>query len=243
MPSLREELSFARRTYGIGGWGVFLLAVLPWASLIYFTAIQYLPATRGLAIRLLMEDGPVEWGTFIAAMVGGLWGLVVAFQSRRRGVRAISTAFYLLVAIGLLFFALEEISWAQRVIHFKTPEVMKEVNEQGEFNLHNLPILEHMEKWIILAVCLVGLATLRTSRRGDPLALRPSAVLAPLLLAILVTTLARLVSFYAPMGDLTDTVLDSIVEVVELLLACVGAAYVILNGRMLSRRGPNQTGG
>jgi hypothetical protein len=171
---------------------------------------------------------------FIAAR-GGLWGLVVAFQARRRGVRAISTGFYLLVASGLCS---SRPYPAQCVIHFRTPEVMKEVNEQGEFNLHNLPILEHMEKWIILAVSLVGLATLRTSRRTDSLALRPSTVLAPLLLAILVTTLARLVSFYVPMGDLTDTVLDSIVEVVELLLACVGAAYVILNSRMLSRRGP-----
>ena len=35
----------------------------------------------------------------------------------------------------------EEISWGQRVFGFETPEALKEVNEQDEFNLHNLTIL------------------------------------------------------------------------------------------------------
>ncbi|MEX0290851.1 MAG: hypothetical protein AB3N14_17235 [Flavobacteriaceae bacterium] len=42
--------------------------------------------------------------------------------------------------LGLLFFFAfgEEISWGQRIFNFETPEAIKEMNIQGEFNFHNL---------------------------------------------------------------------------------------------------------
>ncbi len=49
--------------------------------------------------------------------------------------------FYFLL-LGLLFFFAfgEEISWGQRIFDFDTPEAIKRVNLQGEFNLHNMEI-------------------------------------------------------------------------------------------------------
>jgi hypothetical protein len=41
-------------------------------------------------------------------------------------------------AIGFFFCFGEEISWAQRIIGFTTPEAFTDVNVQNEFNLHNI---------------------------------------------------------------------------------------------------------
>lgn len=49
---------------------------------------------------------------------------------------------YLVLFMALLFFigSGEEISWGQQVFHWETPEFIKEINVQGETNIHNLRI-------------------------------------------------------------------------------------------------------
>jgi hypothetical protein len=44
----------------------------------------------------------------------------------------------LLLGIVFFFGAAEEISWGQQIFHFETPESIKTVNVQEEFNIHNL---------------------------------------------------------------------------------------------------------
>ena len=50
--------------------------------------------------------------------------------------------FYL--GLSLLFFVAfgEEISWGQTIFGWETPEAFREINAQGETNLHNIPIFE-----------------------------------------------------------------------------------------------------
>ncbi len=48
--------------------------------------------------------------------------------------------FYLLLGLLFLFGAGEEISWGQRIFNFQTPDELKEINRQNEFNIHNLKI-------------------------------------------------------------------------------------------------------
>jgi hypothetical protein len=48
--------------------------------------------------------------------------------------------FYLLLGLAFLFVCLEEISWGQRIIGFQTPEGIREINAQSEFNIHNLTL-------------------------------------------------------------------------------------------------------
>ncbi|MEM7110506.1 MAG: hypothetical protein AAF519_19920, partial [Bacteroidota bacterium] len=49
----------------------------------------------------------------------------------------------LLIPLVLIFIALEEISYGQRIFQFNNPEVLEEFNVQNEFNLHNLSIVHH----------------------------------------------------------------------------------------------------
>lgn len=99
----------------------------------------WLPGTfEGLA----QEDGPVEWITFWAFAVAGM--LTLANPRLRRPPSATQTVgpltrpFLILFGIGALLVALEEISWGQRLLGYRPPDVFLRDNFQQELNLHNL---------------------------------------------------------------------------------------------------------
>lgn len=80
------------------------------------------------------EDGILEDITVLLAFTGSLILLHVAWSYKftKRGL------FVLFLALLILIFVLEEISWGQRIFGWKTSQLMQQVNEQQENNLHNL---------------------------------------------------------------------------------------------------------
>ena len=82
------------------------------------------------------EDHGVEWLTF----VGFAGASITAFCTLRFRRKMSRLALFYIFMTGLFFFvcAGEEVSWGQRIFGFKTPEDVLKVNEQKEFNLHNL---------------------------------------------------------------------------------------------------------
>jgi hypothetical protein len=46
------------------------------------------------------------------------------------------------LSIGLLFVAIEEISWGQRILNIATPAYLEQHNTQKEISLHNLHIVQ-----------------------------------------------------------------------------------------------------
>ncbi len=63
-----------------------------------------------------------------------------------------------LCASGLFLFALEEISWGQRIFGWNGPEWLAELNFQRETNLHNLA----QDRWVGLYYFLALILTLQT---------------------------------------------------------------------------------
>ena len=83
------------------------------------------------------EDGLIEWLTVIALIVWvGLNFYRANILKPFRG--SLFTACLIFFGCVFLFGALEEISYGQRIIGFKTPEFFMKYNSQGEFNFHNL---------------------------------------------------------------------------------------------------------
>lgn len=83
------------------------------------------------------EDGIIESVGAIAFLIASLAFLFVARAiSRDRGGRHVLVA--LALSVLMLLACLEEISWGQRLFDWKTPEMIKSVNVQGETNIHNL---------------------------------------------------------------------------------------------------------
>lgn len=111
------------------------LAIL---SLAYIAISHVLSVSLGSALlkRLTIEDGPVEMAGAIFFLCAALM-FVVAYLKRRPFRRSLP-----FLGLGLLFFfgAGEELSWGQRLVGWETPTSMVELNQQQEFNFHNLEV-------------------------------------------------------------------------------------------------------
>jgi hypothetical protein len=85
-----------------------------------------------LMVILANEDGPYEDFEAAAYFIAAFLLLYVVAA---RGVRNVWV-----LGLAILFFLVggEEISWGQRIFAIATPETMREVNVQGETNIHNL---------------------------------------------------------------------------------------------------------
>ncbi|HCN27878.1 MAG TPA: hypothetical protein DIT64_03660 [Verrucomicrobiales bacterium] len=83
---------------------------------------------------LYREYGLIENLTvaFLAAAI------VLSLRSLRRADGLVHRAWLLLLAAGAFVFLGEEISWGQHYFKWVTPEEWKEMNRQGETNLHNI---------------------------------------------------------------------------------------------------------
>jgi hypothetical protein len=87
---------------------------------------------------LLDEDHPLEGSGSIGLLLCSILCVLLWRRERRVGgprLRALS-----LLALAFVFFVAfgEEISWGQRIFGWGTPSSLKELNDQGETNLHNL---------------------------------------------------------------------------------------------------------
>lgn len=99
--------------------------------------------------RLMQEDGPAEWATFLAFALAGGFGVHALLKRRVSGLAKLA----LIAVVGFcIFVAGEEISWGQRALGFRPPALFLEHNFQQESNLHNLlkGILD--TRWMVFMV-------------------------------------------------------------------------------------------
>ena len=93
--------------------------------------------THFIIVDMPMEDSLLEWGTAILAFIAS----VLFFCSG-----TIGSPFAFLLCIAWLIFALEEISWGQRIFDFESAQFFMTYNLQQETNLHNL-FLNPLWRW------------------------------------------------------------------------------------------------
>ena len=81
------------------------------------------------------EDGLVEY-----AQVLILFSVIVylLFFFKKLKSYDFIKIFILIEILGICYFFFEEISWGQHFIKYTTPNFVKDLNHQGEFNLHNI---------------------------------------------------------------------------------------------------------
>ena len=125
---------------------------------------------------LLDEDHPLEGVGSIGLLLCSILSLLLWRRERRVGGPPWRTLS--LLALAFLFFVAfgEEISWGQRILGFGTPDSLKELNDQGETNLHNLDtgavnVLFQLF-WLVYGV-LIPLASLHERTRRFLVKLMP----------------------------------------------------------------------
>ncbi|MBL7971861.1 MAG: hypothetical protein JNL03_10105 [Prolixibacteraceae bacterium] len=78
------------------------------------------------------EDHFFEWATAISLFLS--FSILLTLFLKTKNI------FYLFLSVLFFWGAGEEVSWGQRIIGFKTPELMQEINVQNELSLHNIEI-------------------------------------------------------------------------------------------------------
>jgi hypothetical protein len=121
---------------------------------------SYFPASY---IYLSLEDGAIEYGSFVAWVVAiclFIWRSAKAPRGRK--------VTYLFFAVVAFVMAMEEISWGQRLMGWESAEFFKMENRQSETNFHNLisinKVYEPVAILIVLA-CVLPWTVTRLSPR------------------------------------------------------------------------------
>lgn len=150
-------------------------------------------------IRLVgIEDGPLENMGALAFFIASLLFFALFIKSAGYGntigsFRTRKNIFYL--GLGILFFVAfgEEISWGQRIFGWDTPDMLLEINAQGETNLHNIPIIEYNFKaWqkfeFICLIYFVLIPLINILPIARKLAVKVALPVPPLWISLLFTT-------------------------------------------------------
>jgi len=112
-------------------------------------------------VYFVTEDYWVEWATFVSLVMGVcfiVWALFNDHGLRKPG--------FFLFALGMFLDAMEEISWGQRIFHFRSPQFFAAHNLQGEVNIHNFifPSYRIIGVAVFLWAILLPLALKRSMR-------------------------------------------------------------------------------
>ncbi|MGH7544346.1 MAG: hypothetical protein ACREK7_10450 [Gemmatimonadota bacterium] len=124
------------------------LVLVPLAFLAGYAVLRV--AVPGAVPRLIKEDGSLEYLQVLLYAIAGCIALLVAARSHSSWVRWAFVVFGLACA----FVALEEVSWGERLLGFDPPESIRDLNTQGEMNVHNLAPVQRL---LHLAYILAGL--------------------------------------------------------------------------------------
>jgi len=123
----------------------------PFLGLAVFVVLYVV--ARDLYYWLLREDHVVEWLQFFLLVLTCVMSVLGSIAAFRRGHRLMG-AFLILVALGTLFLAAEEISWGQRILGLAGDAS----NRQGELNIHNIDDADGIpvEKLFRIAQAAIG---------------------------------------------------------------------------------------
>ncbi len=129
----RQRASASRRHFSALG---LLSIVLVPLLLVAFAGVLH--TDRAAYIGLTVEDGPIEWCTFLFLFLSGTVSTGIALRVAVRKTTDTCAWFFPVFAILCFFASGEEVSWGQRICGFKTPHFFQQHNYQNETSLHNL---------------------------------------------------------------------------------------------------------
>lgn len=108
------------------------------------------------------ELGLIELGTVLVILPGIVAGFLI-WRDRQPLPTTWLSYWCLLVTLGCIYFAGEELSWGQHLLGWQTPEPVQAINDQQETNLHNIsswldqkPRLL-LEIWVIVGGLIIPL--------------------------------------------------------------------------------------
>lgn len=112
--------------------------LLPVTLFLFFLIIKLLfPESYALWVE---EDAFVENGQFLFYFLSSILSVFAAIKFTRNKL-TLHGVLYGILALGLFFICMEEISWGQRIFNIATPDIFSKHNRQYEMNIHNMDII------------------------------------------------------------------------------------------------------
>jgi hypothetical protein len=204
-----------------------------------FHLFYLLPLTHEVAEKILAEDSVVEDITAIALFAAAFLGLFLAVRARRLGRPMLVWGFYAAVALVVFLIGMEEISWGQWVFFWRSPEVFKEINAQGETNLHNIGPLQGHSEWFRVAFVVAALGGVMCNGVAALREIATHRSLTGPLLVILGYESIDILDDFFPRVPWIVTTFSSMSEWTEMLIGLAALAYVLLKREQLA---PHTTG-
>ena len=140
------------------GWGMNLM----FPNIYLFTIGK---GNSGYIGYLWNENGIIENFQIIILFLNLSLLFFIFFKNKNSSV--LLKNFLILSIIGISYIFLEEISWGQHLLNFKSPEILTDkdsiiYNKQGEFNLHNISnLFNEIPRSLILIWCTLSIPILR----------------------------------------------------------------------------------
>ena len=88
-------------------------------------------------ISLIQEDSVIEYAQAFFYFLSSIVSFFVSIKFLKNKMTLLGVL-YGILAIGLLFTSLEEISWGQRIFNIPNPNFFEKHNTQNEISFHNL---------------------------------------------------------------------------------------------------------
>ena len=147
----------------------------------------------------------------------------------------LTSSFYAVFSVGLIFVAMEEVSWGQWFVEFDTPSFLAEVNSQGELNIHNIPVFNQLFEVLRVAFGVGGLFGVWLSTQQQTAAIGAPRVLSSWFVIITILAFLDLCNVFISPDNrpLALRFAASMVEVLELLIGLSAFLYMWLNKRVL----------
>ena len=138
MPNfIKNRLILDFNHFNINHFFQLFIFIFPFLLVAIFTYFLYYSDYSTFNKLMRRENHPVELITFLFLLAGAITGFIFSYKLAKSGEKLVSI-FYFIFAFGLLFVAMEEISWGQWIFKFHTPDYMRGLNRQTEFNVHNI---------------------------------------------------------------------------------------------------------
>jgi hypothetical protein len=221
----------------------------PWIKWIAAAPILITLGLTALSLPVFLRLHPYIWGEnklvenmqFGIYTLGAIQSLVLAWQAKKQVEKPLVWGFYLIVALGLTFIALEEVAWGQQFLGFRSPEFMKEMNVQNEFTFHNVGFLQDRTDILNLLFGLGGLVGLWAASQSRFQKIGVPPVLTSWFGMILVLGAFGVGADLLIARKPVNYSIHIQTETAELLIAMVGFLYAWLNGRALVVCQPRST--
>ena len=195
-----------------------------------------LPSTQEFGLWLVAENHPIEILTFVVAIWAAVEGVrLVRYLGAKSGF--LIRGFLSLFTFLMFFLAMEEISWGQKFLDFPTPEFWKARNAQGELTLHNYDFAGH--KYLEIYPFLFGIGGLvGIALRASyllPWIVCPPVRLWPVFGIVVVHSGIDLYHDFHVVSLAFDALINLLDEAAEMLVACGGLFFLLLNRRSLMK--------